>query len=46
MNKSIQSIDLLFWKIKVLVLDIKLRYLIIKNKYLRRRLDKLYGDWR
>lgn len=41
-----EFVELMYWKIVLFGLNMKLNYLIIKNKYLRRRLDKLYGDWR
>ena len=41
-----EFIELIYWKIILFCLNMKLSYLIIKNIYLRRRLDKLYRTWK
>jgi len=41
-----EFVELIYWKISLLWLNIQLRYLIIKNKHLRRRLDKIYRSMR
>jgi len=41
-----EFVELIYWKIRLLWLNIQLRYLIIENKRLRRRLDKLYRGMR
>lgn len=41
-----EFIELMRWKIVLFCLNMELSYLMIKNRRLRRRLDKLYREFR